>query len=285
MIKLSKVDKTTEKPYFLRITLFILASLALIFSGFLLNNDKTVLKFLTLMLCTSSGVVIVYRLNDASGNSLTLAAQIAKFLQNKFHQFVIAQFILFCLPLTFFYLDGQSFFMLSLAGLLGLFYTVSVRINGKLQALKRIFLVKNISIGLAWGLLVLVGAGETSHSFLFPLFYFVIFQVFIGSVIRDLPDVNYDEQSGIRSLPRILGARKSLIVLHLLNALSWLVFMNDQELIWPLLLGLVVVFWRFINLVGCAFQPRSIIWSQVINLGTCILIFLVVFINYRLGLI
>lgn len=279
------MNATKEKPYFLRITLFIVASLALIFSGFLLNNDKTILKFLTLMLCTSSGVVIVYRLNDASGNSLSFMAQIVKFLQNKFHQFVIAQFIVFCLPLAFFYLDRQSFFMLSMAGLLGLFYTVSVRINGKPQALKKIFLVKNISIGLAWGLLVLVGAGETTHPFLFPLFCFVSVQVFIGSVIRDLPDVNYDEESGIRSLPRILGTRKSLLVLHLMNALSCLVFIVDKELNWSLILGLVVVFWRFVNLLGCAFQPRNLIWSQFVNLGTCLVIFLMVFINYRLGLI
>jgi 4-hydroxybenzoate polyprenyltransferase len=279
------VNASTEKPYFLRITLFILASLALIFSGFLLNNDRTVLKFLTLMLCTSSGVVIVYRLNDASGNSLSFVGQIVKFLQNKFHQFVIAQFIVFCLPLAFFYLDGQSFFMLSMAGLLGIFYTISVRINRKPQALKRIFLIKNISIGLAWGLLVLVGAGETDHPFLFPLFYFVSIQVFIGSVIRDLPDVHYDEQSGIRSLPRILGSRKSLLVLHLMNASSWLVFMVDKDLNWSITLGLVVVFWRFINLLGCAFQSGSLFWSQLINLGTCMVIFLMVFINYRLGLI
>ncbi|WP_436934606.1 UbiA family prenyltransferase [Halovenus marina] len=74
--------------------------------------------------------------------------------------------------------------------------------------LKRLFLVKNLLVGLSWGLIPL-GVGVYYDALLTAdilfLFGFVTVMLTIAAAVFDIKDIEGDRQEGIRSVPIVLG--------------------------------------------------------------------------------
>jgi 4-hydroxybenzoate polyprenyltransferase len=87
--------------------------------------------------------------------------------------------------------------------------------------LKRYFLVKDAAIASGWAFLLPLGAlylgrpmGTGAWIFLLPLFV----KLFVMASIYDFKDIDSDRKAGVRTLPVVLGEKKSRAVLHVLNA-------------------------------------------------------------------
>lgn len=139
---------------------------------------------------------------------------------------------------------------------------------------KNLYVLKNVIIGLSWAGLVFVGADNVCLRTL-DLFGLVTAQVFIGSVIRDLPDLAEDRAVGVVTLPARLGAPETLRVLSLLNVGSS-VFLFALAGCTPLLgvTLIVALAWRQLVLVRLARTRNLLKWSSVANLATCHFLFL-----------
>ena len=111
---------------------------------------------------------------------------------------------------------------------------------------------------------------------MFLLFIYCSSQVFIGGVIRDIPDLKVDKGNGVNSLPVVLGVSTTIKLMHLINLLS-LVFCFFIENYF--LLFLIPSTWRFLNLLLLSSSPNNLKWSQKMNLFTCVLIFIVTIFN------
>jgi len=128
--------------------------------------------------------------------------------------------------------------MTAVAGLLlsALLSPLHLLISGMLLAighgysflrLKRGFLLKNVSIGLAFGLAYLYGAGFVY----LPGFSFVLLVIIAMSAIADLRDYEGDRAAGIRTIPVTLGPKrtKQFIAILLLAALLIIAFSDLQH--------------------------------------------------------
>ena len=186
-------------------------------------------------------------------------------------------FFFLLLPAAIFYLNSFSFWILGIAAFVGVFYSLSFRIGKKVFRLKNIFLIKNVLIGLIWGALVLIGA-ETVHKVeVQSLFIFCVLQVFIGSMTRDIPDIEKDKESGVKSLPVILGVPTTLFIMRLVNISSLgAAYILDWNQNWLIVYTLIIM-WRMISLIYLGKNHSSIFWSQTANLLTCIFIPFILF--------
>ena len=87
--------------------------------------------------------------------------------------------------------------------------------------LKRYFLVKDAAIASGWAFLLPLGAlylgrpmGAGAILFLIPLFV----KLFVMAAIYDFKDIDSDRKAGVRTLPVVLGEKKSRAILQALNA-------------------------------------------------------------------
>ena len=262
---------------------FFISSCSLMFAGFFYADNKDWFQLALITLCTITGVFVVYRFNDFVDQSLNFHINLRRFFQIKRHRMMTLQFLVFLLPLSIFYLSGFSFIILALVGMLGIFYSINFVLFKRTFRLKRVFLFKNISIGLAWGALVLVGADTFENEFIQALFYFCSWQVFIGSSIRDISDLEKDKEENVQSLPVAVGVRQTFVILNILNFASVLTALIVDWNLYFTLMVCVTVIWRFIDLHMVQTRPEIKKWSEVYNLMTCLLIFILVFLIYLNG--
>lgn len=256
---------------------FLIASLSLLLSGFVLAEKEDLLQLALLVWCNVIGVFLVYRLNDCIDQHLDLKFNIKSFLSYSTHKFVFFQFIFLTIPICFYLIDFFTLMVLSISAAVGILYSINFKIGNRILRLKHIFLVKNLSIGIVWGSLILIGAGSIENKEIVALFVFVSMQVFIGGIIRDVPDVQKDEESGVRSFPVVCGIPHTITFLHLVNLSCFVVLFIGDFKFHSLLFILIVVSWRAINLI---FLKRFLLnkrWSQDANLFTCLLIFILIF--------
>lgn len=103
----------------------------------------------------------------------------------------------------------------------GYLYSKGLKIRNRSLRLKGGLGVKNIVVGLTWGIFISVLTGSTYKNFL-PVFLLYGVKTFINSAIDDFKDVKGDTLAGIKTLPVRLGARNTrnfLLGLHLLSHL------------------------------------------------------------------
>ena len=88
--------------------------------------------------------------------------------------------------------------------------------------LKDIPVVKSMSVALSWGLLTTflsaIDMVVISWKLIALVFYFVMVKMFINTVLYDIRDVEGDRETGIRTMPVILGTRKTVVILLALNS-------------------------------------------------------------------
>lgn len=254
---------------------FYLAALSLLGTGFILNHDRQWSDILLLTWICICGIYLVYRLNDFIDQTDGFNFDYAKFLSDKMRLFFSIQ-LLILIPVALFNLSLLRFCILAIAAFAGFLYSYKIELGKTYLRLKHVFLVKNILIGLGWGGLVLVGSNLMDRlSIVFALFASV--QVFIGSSIRDIGDLEKDRKDGVQSMPVVLGIPGSLKLLFFSNVFLFLLLLSlfytesiNHVLILPLL---ITCCWRalVINRVTYSSDMR---WQQKWNLWTCNILFI-----------
>ncbi len=265
--------------------LFLVASSSLLISGYIINSDRDGLELLVLLWCNFCGVTLIYTINgyiDPADFKFNLRG----FLNERWHIIFIIQLFFFTFPIAFFTISTFRFVAFALVAALGIIYSVGFKKNGFRFSLKNIFLFKNLSIGVAWGALVLIGAGDFKNPDIISLFVFASVQVLIGSMIRDVPDLEKDKSHDVKTFPVLFGLKTTFVFMHLLNICAILsaYFSNWSQGI--LIVVIAGIAWRFLNLWKLKGNASSKIWGQTVNLSTCaVILFLVViqFLNDYFG--
>ncbi len=271
----------TQKIFFKKLSLFFVTALSLLFAGVFSNTTINYAQLSILFVSSLCGVFIIYRVNDLIDHNQQLKFKTKQFLQYKEHV-IVAIILILTIPLALIYLSSFSFLALALTAILGVGYSVTLSILGREYRLKNIFLLKNISIGLAWGMLILIGAGTIQSNYIIALFGLATLQVFIGSMIRDIPDIEKDKSEGVQSMPAVIGIRNTILVMHIANISSvFLLLINNAPLFRFVLFSVMI--WRFFNLFLLSRNPYSFLWSQTINLLTCTIFLLVELYNYYIN--
>ena len=258
--------------------LFFIAALSLLLTGALVAETIDNTELLFLALCCVLGVFWVYRVNDVIDYDEDLKFNLKYFLSNKYH-ILYSLLILVLIIFGCFLFSLFRFKVFAFIGLLGFVYSINFRVFGKNVRLKNMFFLKNASIGLAWGALILIGSGTFHSDGVVALVFLTTIQVFIGSMIRDIPDKEKDLKQNVKSFPVVIGIKKTIIFMHLANLFSFFILVTTL-FSWSLLaLIAIVVAWRLVNLIMLKKDPFSKFWGQLFNLMTCTLIFVVVLID------
>lgn len=265
-----------------RLFQFLLATLALLLSGSIAANKLTPVYLGLLIISGFCGVVLIYDL-PLINHRLPLRERLQDFLQHKRKVFYTALLILIS-PFAINYFSAFSFVLLAITAILGVLYSFPLKIKGEFTRLKNFLFLKNFMIGIAWGSLILIGGGGWEDPLLISLFIFASLQVFIGSMIRDVPDLERDLRIGIRSFPVVYGVKHSIGFMHILNLLSWGLSFYLYGNMESMILVSIIVLWRYVNLLMLNKYQRSKLWGQSFNLMTCNLFFGVLLIQHLYGL-
>lgn len=91
--------------------------------------------------------------------------------------------------------------------------------------IKEKLLVKNIVVSAGWGLaafLTLIYYSGPFSATVLAVFAFITFRLFVNTVFCDIRDVKGDADTGIKTLPIVLGVRRTRFLLIIINTLSGL---------------------------------------------------------------
>jgi 4-hydroxybenzoate polyprenyltransferase len=258
--------------------LFFSAAFSLLITGVLLNDNLNGYKVLLLTIGVLCGIILIYDVKSSNDKG-SLFKKVICFLSCKKQAF-FSILLIALIPLAYTYLTLISFLAFAVSGILGVGYSVRFTLNNKSFKLKEIFILKNLLIGVGWGLLVIAGYGSLDNDIVIYITIFASIQVFIGSTIRDLPHETIDKNKGVNSLPVRVGGQKTLMVLHIFNLLSLLLLLLAiQNFNYMILIG-GIVGWRFVNLFNLSHNYQSKLWGQTFNLLTCVMFLFITFIQY-----
>jgi len=262
------------KVSFKNLIWFYIAANSLLLAGALISSNHSFKLLSFLIWCNISGLFLIYRFNDCMDRNNSLRKNIAYFLSFLSHKIIFIQLIIVVIPLALFFVEKEALSVLAISSSLGFLYAINININNETFQLKNVFLVKNLLIGLAWGSLVLIGSKDGFHTPLIGLFIYCSMQVFIGGTIRDIPDLKVDKLNKVNSLPVVLGVQSTIVIMHVINALSIGVCFLITQNYNAITLFLVPIIWRVINLILVQKYPEKPSWSQWMNLFTCVIILL-----------
>lgn len=259
---------------------FILAAYSLILSGAFTSNLYSNQSLFVLIWITTSGVLFVYGNISYELENGSVKEKLKNVLRNDRALLILVQFFLLALPFSFLFLETSSLFYLATSAALALLYTYRFNfLNSKLQ-LKKIPIIKNVIIGIAWAALILVGSGSLYDPNVFMFFVFMSIQITVGSSMRDLQDIKIDKQLGIQTIPSSIGESNSFKLFHILNIGSILSCIISQFSYSEFTIIISIVIYKSINLYFLEKLPQSEFWGQSVNIGTCIvLVFLIVIKN------
>ena len=263
-----------------RMIQFILAAYSLILSGAFTSNLYSNQSLFVLIWITTSGVLFVYGNISYELENGSVKEKLKNVLRNDRALLILVQFFLLALPFSFLFLETSSLFYLATSAALALLYTYRFNfLNSKLQ-LKKIPIIKNVIIGIAWAALILVGSGSLYDPNVFMFFVFMSIQITVGSSMRDLQDIKIDKQLGIQTIPSSIGESNSFKLFHILNIGSILSCIISQFSYSEFTIIISIVIYKSINLYFLEKLPQSEFWGQSVNIGTCIvLVFLIVIKN------
>lgn len=122
--------------------------------------------------------------------------------------------------------------------IVGIIYSIEI----KNFRLKKVFLGKNISISFSWAieasLLPFIFYGN--NACLIAVFSFIFIKGMINTILFDLRDVRGDSVANIKTVPAVIGKRKTIILLLILNSLLflwiWLFMKQFSSLLFIILL-------------------------------------------------
>lgn len=273
-------DRTSATARYKKLTWFFIAAASVVGSGCVLMHHFNYTELLVILWCTVGGTFLIYRINDYIDTEHAFRFNVRAFLKEKRHMIIVAHLFLIAFPVAFFTITPFSFIVLASVAALGVFYSITFPLGAFQFRLKNVFLLKNISIGIAWGSLVLVGAGKLLVPDVVALFLFTSIQVAIGSMIRDIPDLEKDREAGAKTFPVLYGGKATMRFLFLANILSAAVLVYPR--ITKGIIGVIAitVLWRTVNLLKLNRNINDRLWGQTLNLFTCTIIFLGVLLKF-----
>ncbi|WP_070138395.1 UbiA family prenyltransferase [Crocinitomix algicola] len=271
--------KTPANPSFNRLSLFGIAAVSLSYSG-LLFRKFIASDIIHLGLLVFFGVILVYRVNHAFYFNNQLRKNLVHFFSFPLH--LLAFLIAIFTGIHYYtYANQMPILILIIGGSVGGLYAIPLTIKSKTVRLKNVIFMKNIVIGFVWGTLVIAGAYPIISRDVLWFFFAVFMQVFMGSVIRDMPDIKSDVNLNINTIPGKYGRKMTLILLHSTNLLVLLtLFLSNASFNIQITFYFIFIA-RAINLIGLAHGSNHIFWTQFYNLNICTLIF-ILFLIFKL---
>ncbi|MBU0586598.1 UbiA family prenyltransferase, partial [Candidatus Micrarchaeota archaeon] len=86
---------------------------------------------------------------------------------------------------------------------------------------------KNVSVSMLWAFLMSLFPAvwfDMPLTYINAIFFAFVFFKFIGNmIVFDIRDVKGDSMNGIFTIPAIIGEKRSIILLHILNIISFLI--------------------------------------------------------------
>ena len=265
--------------------LFYVASVSLVAAGSLFNTDTNLWSLLLLIWCNVGGTYLIYKLPSIVKQKGNFSFKIKLKRRSPGSRMFVYQYFFVTLPLSLFFLSLFQITMLAIVCVMGLAYAYEFKVNKKRYMLKKIFMIKNLLIGLGWGALILIGYDGWDSQAVNSLFVFTSIQVFVGSIIRDLQDYSKDKKNNVNTLPVVLGKDYTLTLSHIINILSFVLAVLISCDAGLTILFLIVIIWKTINLLEVGFRSDSKLWGQKLNLATCFVIFLVLIIEAQYAII
>jgi len=110
----------------------------------------------------------------------------------------------------------------------------SYRIIPGVPRFKDIPLMKNIFNAFSWTvvcvMLPAIYLASSAEKSLAMVFYFVLLKLYINAVLFDIRDIEGDRETGAKTLPVLIGARKTIMILLALNCmlLPWLLLVESS---------------------------------------------------------
>jgi 4-hydroxybenzoate polyprenyltransferase len=219
---------------------------------------------------------MVYGLEYSKRENNSISSLFKALKKHKGQQLFVVHLTLLT-PLFLYVISWYSMFALLIIALLGLVYSIELKFINVGFKLKQVFFLKNIIIGLAWGLLVLLGGNNYEDPALLACFFLSTLQIIVGSILRDVADFNFDIKSKTKTVPIILGLQFTFPLLHLLNLLSASVLLVFSDT-WILFVVAFVVAWKALIIEKVRRNNQSDLWTQTLNILTCSLILILVLI-------
>jgi 4-hydroxybenzoate polyprenyltransferase len=207
-----------------------LNSALVVFLGFVLY--KTAIS-IPIMIAAFLATFSVYALNKATDktedaiNRPTIASKNPRY-------YLIPSLAALILSLTIGLLDGPLADLILIAPLLvGLFY--SVRFSKRVPRLKEVVGVKSILVAFSWaftGSLLPALMAPVDHELVLLVFVYIFFSLLVNTVLFDVLDLKGDRVSGVRTIPFVLGSRRTKVFLILMNSclVIWLVYSVSRGL-------------------------------------------------------
>lgn len=166
------------------------------------------------------GIYSINKLTDIQEDSINRPERIA-FLKGREKQILIISIIALLLSALLAYCnERRALLILMIPFIANCVY--SSKIHPGLPRLKDIPFIKNIVVGLSWALVCTLMPAVTSEDFLFlpvaAVAYLMLIKDFINSTLCDLKDTRGDRENGVRTIPVILGPRKTRRLLFALNS-------------------------------------------------------------------
>jgi len=161
------------------------------------------------------------RLTDMNEDSINNASRVQFILKYK-KQMLISLSLAYILA-TILALNKNlgSFYVSLIVLFIGITYSVPLISFGKYKRLKDIPFIKNLVIGLIWGLVLILFPmyylSSELTSVVVILFIFIIARLIINTTLFDLRDIAGDKKAKISTLATSLGIKKTLMFTLLMN--------------------------------------------------------------------
>jgi len=253
--------------------LFCVATSSLLFAGNLFNPNLSFLQIIALQWFGICGTILVYYYDVYLADFFKQSFSMNDFLENKIRTFFILQFAILAVPVVLFVLPPISLMVFLLMFFFGIIYSFNISYAGKTLQLRDIFIFKNIVIGFNWGALVLAGAGLVNDRFLLAVFLFTSLQIVIGSVVRDVFDIDKDRLTNMKTLPVVLNVANTLNLMHVANVFTLLVAFTIDLNVRFLIFALPIILWKALIIYNTQQNNKSALWCQTLNILLCFGIF------------
>ena len=149
--------------------------------------------------------------------------------------------------------------------------------------LKDIPVMKNLVVAITWASIatLLPGAHNAPAISIAIVFYFVFVKCFINTVLYDIRDIKGDRENGVKTMPVILGPKRTAAILLLINStlIPWLMMTKIPAKALPILL----IFYGYIYIIYFRDHMSSVILDILVD-GEWIIAFVLLLALKDLGL-
>jgi 4-hydroxybenzoate polyprenyltransferase len=201
------------------------------FTGYLLLGVPPNIQICSAVFLMTFGLYSLNKITDIKEDAINMPERI-NFLRGRRNLAIAYSIVayLLCILLTF--LDNPSSIVVVFIPFIANALYGSRLIPG-LPRLKDIPVMKNVIVAVSWALTttLLPAAHIMSEKFTVALIlYFMLVKAFVNTALYDVRDVKGDRENKIRTIPVIVGPKKTILILLAINAtlLPLLIFLDNN---------------------------------------------------------